>query len=224
MGRHSDAVEGSDAVYSRDLAFAPVRALESVLRMVKEGVFNPDASRANFFTGGGNPLIPGTPMPFASQPRAPAIFVAPVVEMDEARAEAPVKHEHLDAQQFGSLIPDAVIENATTSESSASASGSEGADSDDDQKLNNEAGSGVPRPSEAMDVLVRNKASKITHCCPDMLRYAGQIPEAQWEVVAGQVTKCGRNIDERFEIISVIHDWTKKCRVCYKNNRCPKIS
>ena len=48
LGRRSSAVVDSDAIYARDISFGPVRALERVLLMIKNGDFCPDGLRSNF--------------------------------------------------------------------------------------------------------------------------------------------------------------------------------
>jgi hypothetical protein len=42
LGRHSLALQDADSVYARDLAVAPVKALQRVLLLIREGEFNPD--------------------------------------------------------------------------------------------------------------------------------------------------------------------------------------
>ena len=42
LGRHSSALQDADSVYSRDLCFAPVKALERVLIMIRDESFMPD--------------------------------------------------------------------------------------------------------------------------------------------------------------------------------------
>ena len=69
-----------------DLAYAPVRALERVICLIKDSVFFPDATRANFFSSGTNPLVPGTPMPCAFQPRNPVLVTQNV---DQGVVDAP---------------------------------------------------------------------------------------------------------------------------------------
>ena len=49
LGRHASAVQGSDAVYSRDLAVGPVRALQDLIDAIHDGSFCPDAARSGYF-------------------------------------------------------------------------------------------------------------------------------------------------------------------------------
>ena len=49
LGRHSAAIEGSDSFYSRDMSIGPVNSLQKVLALIRDGIFHPDASRANYF-------------------------------------------------------------------------------------------------------------------------------------------------------------------------------
>ena len=68
LGRHSSVIADSDSVYSRDLSFGPVNALKKVIHMVKDGSFNPDSSRANYFPH----AHPSTPVHAVMQPFTPA--------------------------------------------------------------------------------------------------------------------------------------------------------
>ena len=72
LGRHASAIKGTDSVFSRDLAFAPVRAFQKVLTMIQGGIFHPDEPRSQYFTGA-NLMAPGTPMP-TFQPATPAFL------------------------------------------------------------------------------------------------------------------------------------------------------
>ena len=45
LGRHAAAVQGSDTFYSRDLCVGPVNSLQKVVAMIRDQIFNPDASR-----------------------------------------------------------------------------------------------------------------------------------------------------------------------------------
>ena len=49
LGRHADAVGGSDAVYGRDVQAQALRELEVVLEAVRLGHFRPDATRSGLF-------------------------------------------------------------------------------------------------------------------------------------------------------------------------------
>ena len=62
LGGHSSSLQDSDSIYARDLAVAPVKALQRVLTLIRDGEFEPDQPRADFFKGA-NPLAPGTPAP-----------------------------------------------------------------------------------------------------------------------------------------------------------------
>eukprot|EP00435_Cladocopium_sp_Y103_P017619 s1836_g4.t1 len=72
LGRHFSAFRDSDSVYARDLAFAPVQALQRVFTLIRDGQFELDQNRANYFKDS-NPLVPGTPAP-RFQPGRPAFL------------------------------------------------------------------------------------------------------------------------------------------------------
>ena len=57
LGRHAAAVQGSDTFYSRDLCVGPVNSLQKVVAMIRDRIFNPDASRSNYFAGSAH--LPG---------------------------------------------------------------------------------------------------------------------------------------------------------------------
>ena len=65
LGRHSSSLQDWDPIYDRDIAVAPVKALQRVLTLIRGGEFEPDQPRAEFFKGA-SPLVPGTPFLFFS--------------------------------------------------------------------------------------------------------------------------------------------------------------
>ena len=69
LGRHTSAVVDADSIYSRDLMYGPVVALEKVMSAICEGRFNPDAPRSQY--------LPTAP-PICRTPR-PAEFQGPGV-------------------------------------------------------------------------------------------------------------------------------------------------
>ena len=78
LGRHADALQGSDSFYSRDLTIGPVRGLQTVIRWIRDGVFCPDNNRAEYFLCGHPTAAVSTPGP-NFQPRTPAFFQQPGV-------------------------------------------------------------------------------------------------------------------------------------------------
>ena len=71
LGRHTDAIQGSDSFYSRDMSIGPVNALQKVITLIRDGIFNPDATRANYFAGSSHQSV-GTPAHIVMQPFTPA--------------------------------------------------------------------------------------------------------------------------------------------------------
>lgn len=58
LGRHSSSCE---SCCSRDLSYGPVSTLGQVMKMVKDGIFFPDAVRSNYFPSG-NPVHANMPV------------------------------------------------------------------------------------------------------------------------------------------------------------------
>ena len=56
LGYHADPADQSMETYSRDVMAKPLRQLVAVILEVREGRFNPDASRSGTFVGGDPPL------------------------------------------------------------------------------------------------------------------------------------------------------------------------
>ena len=144
-------------------------------------------------------LVPATPMLCTCQPRTPALFHQTANPGDVVTQEQPVK-EDTEWPHAVPVTPRTVIEISTTSESSTSSSGSEKVMSNEEQETNWANANELPKQVGAMDILLRNKQSKIVHCCP------GIASDAQWEIMNCHLTKCGRTIDSRFEIVVVIRD------------------
>ncbi|CAE7816109.1 unnamed protein product [Symbiodinium sp. CCMP2592] len=55
LGRHASSVKTTQAIYSRELAAAPVRRLQDLIREIVAGRFMPDSSRSSYF-----PKMPST--------------------------------------------------------------------------------------------------------------------------------------------------------------------
>ena len=49
LGRHSSSIKTTQAIYSRELAAAPARKLQDMIREIAEGRFFPDNSRSSYF-------------------------------------------------------------------------------------------------------------------------------------------------------------------------------
>jgi hypothetical protein len=111
LGRHASAIQDSDSVYARDLAFAPAQALQRVIILIRDGHFTPDQNRAGYFKDG-NPLVPGTPAPHF-QPGTPAFLnreslaePVPAVQADDGWEQVEVKSDYPDLRQSKELEED----------------------------------------------------------------------------------------------------------------------
>ena len=176
LGRHSSTLQDSDSVYSRDLAYAPVKALQRVLIMIRDGQFRPDEGRADYFQGA-NPLFPGTPAP-VFQPGTPAFLAREVDPPHEKVDPAP----DLIAQETGSVkdepqelswsyVPaDDVVDLVTSSSSSSSTSGCDDVDSECEQE-DEVSEDDLPRsaqPDFFLDATVKNDRTGVVHAVPDI--------------------------------------------------------
>lgn len=217
-----------------------MKALSKVLGMIREGVFTPDASRANYFVKG-NPLCAGTPVhvvmqPFTPAPPGRAPETPKVACADTAQGRDPQEIEEVDKldgwtdvkeELNGSQLPEArideVIEILSDTDSSASESDSDAGSTDEEELLDEGQ---TPARSEANSlsfcIQVKNKKSGVVHECSqrfleDMRGYVNFASE-----VKGSSTAC-RLIDDRYSMLALEASWTDRCRVCYKGRRDVKI-
>ena len=106
LGRHSSAVKEADSVYSRDLSFGPVRALERVFVMIREKSFAPDGQRSQFFPmtpqPGAAPAFPPTPVFQAFAPKTPVASFTKA--SDENLPEAESKNPSLEVKEETSEV------------------------------------------------------------------------------------------------------------------------
>eukprot|EP00435_Cladocopium_sp_Y103_P014918 s3673_g3.t1 len=226
LGRHASSIQDSDSVYARDLAFAPVQALQRVLVMIREGQFEPDQNRSNYFKDS-NPLVPGTPAP-RFQPGTPAFLskeaVAEPVRAfpgDEGFELAEVKLE-LEQSLPEPAEAEEEIDWVSSSESLTSSSKCE--DVDSDAELGDEVSDTEQQPSVQSflhDAFVKNKKSGIIHRIPDIGLEVTGSTYANSELMQGKTTKCGRLTASGYSIVENIVDWTAKCRICFKGCRAP---
>ena len=183
LGRHSSAVQCSDSVYSRDLSVGPVNSLQKVICMIRDGVFQPDATRANYFPRGTGPSA-STPAHIVMQPFTPAFLgkvqpgtpgIEPVPmsgaheEPDEKRlADVEVKTEAgwsvLQSGDSG-----VCIEISSSSESDSSESETCSDTSGDDESFDLEEPEEPAPKRQAVDldaepkVMVKNEKTKVVH-------------------------------------------------------------
>ena len=105
LGRHSSTTHGSEAVYARDLAVAPVRKLQEVIDAVANGSFAPDASRSNYFPSADKQVR-----------MAPSGCSSEVVKIeDEPASPQAVSHEIVDDSDSGSSESDSPSDGDSSS-------------------------------------------------------------------------------------------------------------
>ena len=227
LGRHS-----SDSVYSRDLSFGPVRALERVFVMIRDKSFAPDGPRSQFFPmtpqPGGAPAFRPTPVfqacspstPMVNQPHANEKLESQTFEESKAVAVKAEPSEVDGASATGLDI--SVAETVDVSSESESASSSEAetalVSSDDDkgivqQQLKIPKVSRVAESPDLNEVWMQNPSSKIVHAISKDVSRLGSL----------SITKCGRRADHSFNSVAVLTDWTAKCRICIRGRRQPEV-
>ena len=214
-------------MYARDLAFAPVRALQRVLVLIRDGQFDPDQSRADFFQRT-NPLVPGTPAP-VFQPGTPACLTqeAPAVVQEPEPNDGdwehvePKKEDSIRETPSVQVMSD--IEVVSSSESESSTSGCEDVDSDLEQT--NEVDD-AERPANedvfSLDGMVKNNKSGIIHAVPDIAPVVTESSYTNGEILQKRTTRCGRITSSGFTVVHSVPDWTAKCRICFKRHREPQ--
>ena len=232
LGRHSSAVKESDSVYSRDLSFGPVRALERVFVMIREKSFAPDGQRSQFFPmtpqPGAAPAFPPTPVFQAFAPKTPvASFTkVPDEKLPETELENPtleVKEEASEADAMsGQGVALSISETIEISSDSDSASSSEAESnlfSSEDESKGEVTSSKMPRFSRVPEspgmneVWMQNPSTKIVHAVVGHESLQSGV----------HITKCGRRADKNFTSVAILNDWTAKCRVCFKGRRQPEV-
>ena len=232
LGRHSSAVKESDSVYSRDLSFGPVRALERVFVMIREKSFAPDGQRSQFFPmtpqPRAAPAFPPTPVFQAFAPKTPVASFTKVPDesLPEAKLKNPsveVKEETSEADAMSgqgvALSISETIEISSDSESASSSEAESNLFSSEDERKGDVTSSKMPRfvrvpESPGMDeVWMQNPSTKI-------VRSVVRSESLQSGV---HITKCGRRADKNFTSVAILNDWTAKCRVCFKGRRQPEV-
>ena len=232
LGRHASALKDTDSVYSRDLAFAPVRAFQKVLTMIQGGVFHPDEPRSQYFTGT-NLMAPGTPMPMF-QPATPAFARAapqtPPPQWHDAALTPKVlatemkEEETMPPTHGGEESGVAVVNLVTDSGSETSTSGCEDASSDDERQSEVSEGDAAPAAENVLkDAFVKNKSSGIIHRIPEVGHEVSDSVYGNGELLQRRITKCGRMTSSGFVVMQTIEDWTAKCRICFKGCRAPVL-
>lgn len=232
LGRHASSLQDADSVYARDLAFAPVKALQRVLILIKNGEFDPDQNRSNFFPAG-NPLVPGTPAP-VFQPGTPASLANVADREQEAppspgvRSSGPDDFSLVDAKSEAAEFREDVMEDSapvvvsSSSDSPSSTSGSEDVESDGEQDDEVEAASPEAIVQEwDGEAFVKNTKTTTIHSVPDVGHLVTDSTYANSELLQRRTTRCGRMTSSGFTVVRFIEDWTLKCRICFKGRRQP---
>ncbi|CAE7785488.1 unnamed protein product [Symbiodinium sp. CCMP2592] len=108
LGRHASSVKTTQAIYSRELAAAPVRKLQDLIREIVAGRFMPDSSRSSYFP---------------KMPSAKEAGKAIACSDSSAPGTGAVKIEVLSSDESGSEpgdSPDSESSGSTSSSSSSS--------------------------------------------------------------------------------------------------------
>ena len=245
LGRHAATVQGSDSFYSRDMSVGPVNSLQKIIKMIKEGSFTPDATRSNYFPMDATNR-PGTPAHVVMQPFTPAFLMRgqpgtpnlapagggsamPVVDgvATAAAADAMEVKTENSWSILGAGAHQDVIELSSDSsaESSESCTCSESSDEDIALSGSEEDSHELDRQHDAhqvqTSVMTKNMKSKIVHECRDKVTSVPCNDDVFHAVFDDALTVCGRAITKQFSVIHVVHDWTSKCRVCFRGKRGP---
>ena len=233
LGRHSSSVKDSDSVYSRELSYAPVRALERMFKLIRLSEFSPDAVRSKFFKHdlqpGAAPVFPPTPTfqapgvaPVTPTPPMSAELSKPSVpqtdaDMSSSRAEEiksePVQSEH--ASEADRSDEPCEVSSSSDEDSSGGESGLSSLEDCDDALEDPEPPRKVIKPvpggeSPPMDeVWLQHIHLKTVHVASNSI---GSMCH---------VTQCGRKCSKLYTSVAVLNDWTLKCRVCFKGRRMP---
>ena len=245
LGRHSSAIQCADSFYSRDMSVGPVNSLQKVIRLIKDGTFCPDATRANYFPNSAAGQSAGTPAHVVMQPFTPAfaergqpgtpVTMTPLTaggrgkQLDESQSATAV--QQVKSESSWTLLPQGknaeVIELSSDSDCDSSESASVANTTDQDEAIDlDPEGSDLETPAVETvpsfdEVVARNDKTKIVHECRDKVMFAIDTQQIFQEVMKGTLTKCGRVINESYKLVNVSFDWTAKCRVCFKGRRAP---
>ena len=227
LGRHSSSLQDSDSIYARDLAVAPVKALQRVLTLIRDGEFEPDQPRADFFKGT-NPLAPGTPAP-VFQPWNACLFVKRIQGLSlmlqwnqmvsgstsrrRRRLSASKLTVHFRHLRLKSCHLPTHRRRHQVAMTSIQTWKNEVEVSDDRRPPNEDRFS--------LDAMVKNGRTGIIHSVPDIGPDISGSVYANGELLQKKTTKCGRLTSAGFVVVQTVPDWTAKCRVCFKGCREP---
>ena len=215
LGRHSSAVVDADSIYSRDIMYTPLDAMDKVLAAICEGRFMPDAPRSQYW-----PLaepISRTPVP--QTPHGPSVLpMTPPIHPKHMTLrdfeESTVKQEvHRDSDGRSEVAGDVVEVVDISSESDLDSSSSEPPDSSDIE----------PEDFHVEESPVKRRAVGPLVPSDNEQWFQHQVTRTVHALevckVASQVAMCGRRLTSTYRRIQQIDDWTLKCRVCFVNRR-----
>ena len=229
LGRHADALQGSDSFYSRDLAIGPVRELQTVIRWIREGLFFPDNNRAEYFPSG-HPMASSATIGLNFQPKTPALpRPAVLVQRDADQQptglttpgmEAVVKEEPVQVATIDEVIE---IDSDETGSSTSTSNPADESSGEDEAFASETIGiaAGPTVFEEEQHALVKHRKSKIIHSVPGLEPFEHGSTYEGMEAMQNKFTACGRNVSKLFEPCFSVVDWTAKCRVCFRGRRRP---
>ena len=225
-----------------------MNTLRRVITMVKDGLFVPDATRANFFPNFSFRAA-GTPAHVVMQPFTPAFAkgtqpttpqkvsgVGPSsagAGVDDTSADTGDCTMEVEDEPGWNLVDnsgvDCVIDVSSDSDVDSSESDSFDSSGDDDEFQVDEATDEPlleqqrqPLCRDDLALMVRNSRTKVIHeCCPDS-RYAISGQGSFLAVMKGKLTNCGRVIGDHFSLVQDPVEWPEKCRVCFRGRRDPR--
>ena len=215
LGRHSTAVVDADSIYSRDIMYTPLDAMDQIIAAICEGRFLPDAPRSQYW-----PLaepISRTPVPRGDQQASALPMTPPVVPQHvtlQSFAKPVVKAEDgaADATDDGSfdLVHEPVVVSSESETDSSSSDEAMSSESEVDPETTSEQPSKFravgPSFPEVFEQWHQHPKTKTIHATDDI-----DAPV--------KVTKCGRRIAQHFVEVQIIKDWTLKCRICFHGRR-----
>ena len=186
-----------------------------MLILIKNGEFDPDQNRSNFFPAG-NPLVPGTPAP-VFQPGTPACLANVADREQEAppsprvRSSGPDDFSLVDAKSEAAEFREDVMEDSapvvvsSSSDSPSPTSGSEDVESDGEQDDEVEAASPEAIVQEwDGEAFVKNTKTTTIHSVPDVGHLVTDSTYANSELLQRRTTRCGRMTSSGFTVVRFI--------------------
>ena len=189
LGRHSDSVSGSSAIYSRDLVVGSCRKMQDMIMDIVRGRFLPDSSRRGYFADAEE--VQENPCVVEVKEEAVVNQPVPVVEIASSEEDP---SEGVASDGYGS----------ETSSSLATSDESDCASQEKPRKMFKTSHVILPEAGKAF----RHRVSKIVHFCERATLEDG------WKL---KTFSCGRRLggmhlpeEERFDIWGM-------CRLCKQN-------